>query len=133
MRNFFQNKYSAVIILFMFTAGTIFIFKSLLESQGFDVRFLLIANLILFFVTLCGFFIQMKGLKSASTNAFIRGIYLSFLLKLFVIMIAVAVYLFVMRSRLNKPSLFTSMGIYLLYAAVEVFQLMKIARRKSDA
>lgn len=133
MSNFFQNKYSSVIILFVLIAGAIFIFKSLLQSMGFDVRFLLIANLLLFFVTLCGFFIQMNGLKSANTNAFIRGVYFSFLIKLFVIMIAVAIYLFIMRSRLNKPSLFTSMGIYLLYAAVEVFQLMKIARSKSDA
>ena len=133
MSNFFQNKYSSVIILFVLIAGAIFIFKSLLQSMGFDVRFLLIANLLLFFVTLCGFFIQMNGLKSANTNAFIRGVYFSFLIKLFVIMIAVAIYLFIMRSRLNKPSLFTSMGIYLLYAAVGVFQLMKIARRKSDA
>ena len=133
MSNFFQNKYSSVIILSVLIAGAIFIFKSLLQSMGFDVRFLLIANLLLFFVTLCGFFIQMNGLKSANTNAFIRGVYFSFLIKLFVIMIAVAIYLFIMRSRLNKPSLFTSMGIYLLYAAVEVFQLMKIARSKSDA
>ena len=133
MSNFFQNKYSAVITLFVLIAGAIFIFKPLLQSLGFDVRFLLIANLLLFFVTLCGFFIQMNGLKSANTNAFIRGVYFSFLIKLFVIMIAVTIYLFIMRSRLNKPSLFTSMGIYLLYAAVEVFQLMKIARSKSDA
>ncbi len=132
MKKIFQNKYLAVIILFVFMCAAILILNSFLQSLGFDIKFLLAANLLLFLLTLSGVFIQIKGLKSANPNAFIRGVYSSFLLKLFVIMIAVAIYLFIMKSRLNKPSLFTSMGIYILYAAVEVIQLMKIARRKPN-
>jgi len=133
MKRFFQNKYSAVIILFVCISAVILILKSFLQLHGFDTRFLLVANLLLFLITIFGFLIQMRGLKSANTNVFIRGVYSSFLLKLFVIMIAVVIYLFIMKSRLNKPSLFTSMGIYILYAVVEVFQLMKIARGKINA
>jgi hypothetical protein len=38
-----------------------------------------------------------------------------------------------MGGQVNKPSLFTSMGIYLVYTSMEVIQLMKIARKKTDA
>jgi len=133
MKNFFGNKYSGVIILFVFLCAAVIILKSFLLSLGFDFKFLLIANLLLFLLTLAVIFIQTRGLKSPNPNVFLRGIYFSFLLKLFIIMIAVLIYVFMMKSRLNKPSLFTSMGIYILYAAAEVIQLMKIARRKNNA
>jgi hypothetical protein len=50
-----------------------------------------------------------------------------------IIMIAVIFYIFITGGKVNKPSLFTSMGIYFLYTSIEVTQLMKIARRKPNA
>jgi hypothetical protein len=75
----------------------------------------------------------MKGLRSANINAFIRGVYSSLLLKMVIIMIAVIIYIFITGGKVNKPSLFTSIGIYFLYTSIEVTQLMKIARRKPNA
>ena len=128
-----QKKYAPVIILFILINVMVFIFKPFLEQTGFEIGFLLIANAVLCILSLSGFFIQMKGLKSSNINAFIRGVYSSLLLKMVVIMIAVIVYIFVTGGRVNKPSLFTSMGIYFIYTSIEVTQLMKIARRKPDA
>lgn len=125
--------YAPVILLFVFITAIIFIFKSFLELNGFELSFLFIANMILFLLSLSGFFIQMKGLKSTNINAFIRGIYSSLLLKMFIIMIAVIIYIFITGGKVNKPSLFTSMALYFLYTSVEVTQLMKIARQKPDA
>jgi len=128
-----QKKYVPVIVLFVFINAMVFIFKSFLQLNGFEIRFLLIANTILLILSLSGFFIQLRGLKSSNVNAFIRGVYSSLLLKMIIIMIAVFVYMFITNGKVNKPSLFTSMGIYLLYTSIEVTQLMKIARRKPDA
>ena len=128
-----QKKYVPVIVLFILINGMVIIFKSLLQLNGFEIGFLLIANVVLFILSLSGFFIQVKGLKSSNINAFIRSIYVSLLLKMIIIMIAVIVYLFVNGGKVNKPSLFTSMGIYFLYTSIEVAQLMKIARRKPNA
>jgi hypothetical protein len=111
----------------------IFVFKPFLESAGFDIAFLFIANTILFLLSVSVFFIQMKGLISANANAFVRGIYSSFLLKLFIIIIALTPYIFIIDGKVNKPSLFTSMALYFLYTSIEVTQLMKIARQKPDA
>ena len=128
-----QKKYVPVIVLFVFVNAMVFIFKSFLQLNGFEIRFLLIANAILLILSLSGFLIQLKGLKSSNVNAFIRSVYSSLLLKMVIIMIAVFFYMFITSGKVNKPSLFTSMGIYLLYTSIEVTQLMKIARRKPDA
>jgi hypothetical protein len=122
-----------LIVLFVFINVMVFIFKSFLQLNGYEIRFLLITNAVLFILSLSGFFIQMKGLKSSNINAFIRSVYSSLLLKMVIIMIAVIVYIFITGGKVNKPSLFTSMGIYFLYTSIEVTQLMKIARRKTNA
>jgi Ca2+/Na+ antiporter len=126
-------KYLPVAGLYILINVIVFIFKSGLQSYGFDTRFLLIANTILFFISLSGFLIQAKGLKSTNTNAFIRSVYVSFILKLFIVLIVVFAYVFLTKGKINKPSLFTSMGLYIVYTSIEVIQLMKIARRKPDA
>jgi hypothetical protein len=128
-----QKKYVPVIVLFIFINGMVFIFKPFLQLNGFETGFLLIANAVLFILSLSGFFIQVKGLKSSNINAFIRSIYVSLLLKMVIIMIAVIAYIFITGGKVNKPSLFTSMGLYFLYTSIEVTQLMKIARRKPNA
>ena len=128
-----QNKYAPLIVLFVSINAVVFIFKSFLQQNGFATGFLLIANAVLCILSLSAFLIQMKGLKSGNSNVFIRGIYISLLLKILIVMIAVLACMFITRGKFNRPSLFTSMGIYLLYTSIEVAQLMKIARRKPHA
>ncbi len=127
------KKFVPIILLFVLLTAIVFILKSFLKANGFSINFLLIGNLILFTISFSGFLFQVRGLRSANTNAFIRGVYSSLLIKMFVIIIAVFTYAFLTGGNVNKPSLFTCMGLYFLYTAVEVKQLMKIARKKSDA
>ncbi len=94
---------------------------------------MIVANAILFILLFLDFYIQTKGVRSTNINAFIRGIYSSLLLKMFVIVAAILVYILVMGGETNKPSILASMGIYLVYTSLEVIQLMKIARKKPDA
>ncbi len=126
------KKFAPLILLFVLITLIIFILKPFLKSNGFSINFLLIGNLILFMISFSGFLFQVRGLRSTNTNAFIRGIYSSLLIKMFVIIIAVFMYAFITNGKVNKPSLFTCMGLYFLYTAIEVKQLMKIARKKSD-
>ena len=127
------SKSIPVIVLFILINALAFIFKNFLHSYGFGIKFLLMANLLLFCLSLSGFFIQMRGLKSVNINAFIRSVYASLLLKIFVVIIALGIYLFITKGKVNKPSLFTAMALYILYAAIEVKQLMKISRKKTNA
>ena len=133
MTNDLFKKFIPVIVLFVLINLPVLLFKTFLAESGFEISFLLIANALLFVLTLFGFFIQSKTVSSSNVNAFIRGIYSSLLLKMFVIVAAIFIYIYVTGGKINKPSLFTSMVFYLLYTAVEVVQLMKLARKKSNA
>lgn len=128
-----QKKYVPVILLFVFINILLFIFRPFLMLHGFEFHFLIIANAVLCALSLSGYFIQVKGLKSSNINAFIRGVYSSLLLKMVIIMILLISYILINGGKVNEPSLFTSMGIYFVYTALEVSQLMKIAHRKPDA
>jgi hypothetical protein len=132
MKNDLFKKCIPVIVLFVFINLPILLFKAFLIKSGFDVSFLLIANAVIFLLTLFGFFIQFKTVSSSNVNAFIRGIYSSLLLKMFVIVAAIFIYIYITGGKVNKPSLFTSMAFYLLYTFIEVVQLMKLARKKTN-
>ena len=127
------KKLLPVIVFFILINALVVIFGYSLIAAGFNAGFLLAANVILFLLTCFGFFIQTKGVRSTNVHAFIRGVYSSLLLKMFVIVGAIVVYILIMSGQVNKPSLFTSMGIYLVYTSMEVIQLMKIARKKTNA
>ena len=127
------KKFIPVIALFVLINILVFIFTKNLTAAGFNIAFLLVANLVLFILSFFGFFIQSKGVRSTNINAFIRGVYSSLLLKMFVIVAAILIYILIMGGEVNKPSLYTAMGIYLIYTSIEVIQLMKLARKKPDA
>ncbi|RNI40294.1 hypothetical protein EFY79_03060 [Hanamia caeni] len=127
------KKFIPVIGLFLFINLIIFIFFNSLKEAGFNVAFLIVANIVLFLLTFFGFYIQTRGVRSTNINAFIRGVYSSLLLKMFVIVGAILIYIVAMGGEVNKPSILTSLGIYLVYTFTEVVQLMKIARKKPDA
>lgn len=132
MREAFR-KFIPVIVLFALVNTVVLIFKTFLVSQGFGIEFLIIANLMLFLISFFGFVIQTKALDSTNINAFIRGVYSSLLMKIFIVIIVLGLYLFITRGKVNKPSLFTSMGLYIFYTVLEVMQLMKISRKKPNA
>ena len=131
MNSTITKKFIPVILLFVVINIVIFVFKHSLVDYGFDIPFLLVANVVLFLLSLFGFYIQTRGVRSANLNAFVRGLYSSLLLKMFVIVGAIFIYIYVMEGQVNKPSLFTSMAIYLIYTSIEVIQLMKIARKNN--
>jgi hypothetical protein len=129
----FIKKLIPLLSLFIFVNILLLIFKNILTGYGFDVNFILGANVVLFLLSLSGFFIQNKGVRSSNINAFIRGVYSSVLLKMFIIMGGILIYILIAGGKVNKPALFTSMAIYILYTSVEVIQLMKIIRKKPNA
>lgn len=133
MKQPFIKKYIPLMALFIVINILVFIFKSILFENGFEINFILAANAILFLITFFGFLIQARRLNSANINAFLRGIYASLLMKMFIIMAAVFIYVLMADGKVNKPALFTSMGIYILYTSIEVIQLMKIVRKNPNA
>ena len=127
------RMFAPIFILFICINALVFIFKSFLEAHGFSTSFLAVANLLLFGISLSGFFLQMRGLKSAKIYALVNGVYASLLIKIFIVIVTLGVYLFIVKGKVNKPSLFTSMALYILYTIIEVKQLLKISRSNPNA
>ena len=128
-----RKAFLPIVVLFIILNGAILTFKTFLDSRGFDREFLIWANLVLFFISIGGFLLQSKGLESPNPQAFVRGMYASMMFKMFICIIVVLIYVFLFRNKINKPGLFTAMGMYVVYTVVEVSALMKVARAKKNA
>jgi hypothetical protein len=122
------------IIIFFLLLNALFIAgKNFLERSGFDQTVLIIGNLILFAATLVSFVFAKQGLRSENPQAFVRSVYMSIMIKLFISVIAALVYIFLFRKNVNRPALFTCMGLYLVYTFIEVSVLTKLLKEKKNA
>jgi hypothetical protein len=127
-----RKAFLPIVVLFFILSLAIQVFKTFLDGHGLDREFLKWANLFLFFISIGGFLLQRKGLESPNPQAFVRGMYASMMFKMFICIIVVLIYVFLFRSKINKPGIFTAMGMYVVYAVVEVTALMKLARTKRN-
>ena len=122
-----------LIILFILLNALLLTGKNFLERSGFDQSVLIIGNLILFAATLVSFVFARQGLRSENPQAFVRSVYMSIMIKLFICVIAAVIYIFLFRKNLNRPALFTCMGLYLVYTFIEVSVLTKTLKEKRHA
>ncbi|MGZ3859518.1 MAG: hypothetical protein ACXVMS_08300 [Flavisolibacter sp.] len=119
-----------LVLFFIALNGFFLTARHLLERWGVDQDVVVIGNLLLFLITLLSFSLGLKGLKNPNPHAFVRSVYSGMMLKLFVCIIAAFIYIAFYRSTLNKPALFTCMGLYLVYTFAEVSILMKLLKQK---
>lgn len=122
-----------VIVLFVALSGFFLTGKSFLERNGFEQEVLIVGNLVVFAVTLLSFWITLRSLKSENPNKFVRAAMLNSMLKLFICAIAAFVYIFIFRDQVNKPALFTCIGLYFVYTFFEVSILTRLLKGKKNA
>ena len=133
MRTSNKGALAPVIIFFVILNAFFLSGKTFLEQHGFDQSVLIIGNLVLFAATLLSFFSAKRGLIAENPNAFVRSVYGSIMVKLFICIIAAIIYIFLFRKNLNKPALFGCMGLYLVYTFIEVSVLTKLLKEKKNA
>ena len=118
------------VVLFFIVLNAFFIAgKNMLGRWGMDQDVLIIGNLLLFLITLVSFTLAQKGLKNPNPHAFVRSVYSGMMVKLFLCVIAVFIYVSAFKITYNKPALFTCMALYLVYSFMEVSILMKLLRK----
>ena len=122
-----------VILIFIVLNGFFVSGKNMLQRWNVDRDVVIIGNALLFIITLISFLLAQRGLKNPNPHAFVRSVYMSVMLKLFVFIIAAFVYIAMYKSNLNKPALFVCMGLYLVYTFLEVSVLMKMLKQKKNA
>jgi hypothetical protein len=127
-----RRAFLPIVILFVALNGFFIAGKGMLDRWGADQNVLIIGNGLLFLVTLISFVMAQKGLKSTNPHAFVRSVYGSIMIKLFVCLIAAFIYIFLFRKDLNKPAFFTLMGLYLVYTFIEVSTLTKMLKQRAN-
>ena len=125
-----RRDFAPIVLVFVMITALAIVFRSRSVAWNLDSDVVIFGNLFLFLVTLFSFFIAKKGLQAKSPHAFMRSVYGSIMIKLFICMIAAFIYISMNKAELNKPALFTCMGLYLVYTFMEVAVLMKQLREK---
>jgi hypothetical protein len=120
-------------LLIFITMNALFVTgRNWLAKMGINQEVVILGNLLLFAVTFASFFITKRSFASQNPNAFLRAMYGGFIIKFFVIAIAAFIYIMATKKNVNKPGLFTCMGLYVLYTSLEVAALMKLLRAKKN-
>lgn len=127
-----RKPFFLIAILFIALNAFFISGKQMLTRWGADQDVLIIGNVVLFLITFISSLVAVRGLNSTNPHAFVRGIYGSITLKLFACMIAALVYIAMYKKDLNKPALFTLMGLYLLYTFIEVSALTKLLKKNPN-
>lgn len=126
-----NNTPLLLLILFLGIAIIVLLCRQFLIKHHFDTMFLLVSDTLLFMISIVSYYLQLRTLANPNPHAFVRGVYTSMLIKLFVCMIAITFYIFTKSGEVNQPALFTAMGLYLVYTGIEVAGLMKALRKNA--
>ena len=127
------NGLMPLLIIYTALNGFFISGKNLLERWNVDQDVLIIGNTFLFLITLLSYLLAKRGLANPNPHAFVRAVYGSIMLKLFVCVIAAVVYLALYKKEFNKPAFFTLMGLYLVYTFLEVSVLTKTLKQQKNA
>jgi hypothetical protein len=82
-------------------------------------------------ISLISLNLQIKGMKNANPNVFVRSVMGSMIIKMFVVVGVVFAYVSLSGDHFNKRGIFISLFFYLIYLAVEVYSLMKLNKQKN--
>ena len=110
--------------------GLIIIFKPRLLDLGTHVNVLMAGNLIMAIISLVSYFLSRQGLASSTHNAFIRAVYGSTLIKLFLCVIGIVTYVLIYKPDVSKLTIFMLLFLYLVYTVFETLSLFRLTRLK---
>lgn len=122
-----------VVIFFVIINGILIAGRNLLNRWSVDSDVVAIGNILLLLITFFSFLLAKRGLNNPNPYAFVRSVYMSVMLKLFICIIAAFIYIAIYKSNLNKPALFICMGLYLVYTFLEIATLTKLLKQKKNA
>jgi Ca2+/Na+ antiporter len=124
------SSFLPVLLLFIFLNAFFIVGKNLLSRWNADQEVLIIGNLLLFVITVITFFLAIKAMDNPNPQVFIRSVYGSIMIKMFICIIAALIYIATFKTQINKPALFTCMGLYLVYTFIEVSIVTKLLKHQ---
>jgi hypothetical protein len=115
-----------LVILYIISTALFIIFRPRLDAKGINAVVVIVANLVLFTVTMLNLFFQYRNMDNPNPNAVIRGVIAGTFLKLFLLAAAVIIYLLAARAQRSVNAVFVAMGLYIIYTWLEVRISLKL-------
>jgi hypothetical protein len=115
-----KKRYLPLILLFVFVNANSVLFKAFMQRHQIDNAVVMLANSLLFFISVLSMNMQLKSVNNTNPHAMVRGVMGSVVLKLFVLGTAAFVYLYAAGESKSVNALFISMALYLFYTWLEV-------------
>ena len=118
-------------ITFLVLTVIIFAANIFYADKRIDYTVVMAANCLFFLISLFVFRMQYKAMFNSNPNVFIRSVMAGMIIKVFACVIAVVAYYLISRTMFNKPAVYISMIIYLIFLIVEVRTIMKLNKSKN--
>ena len=118
-------------ITFLILTAIIFLLKIFYTGKNIDHAVLIGANCLFFLVSLFVFRMQYRAMHDSNPNVFIRSVMAGMIIKVFTCITAVVAYYFLSGTMFNKPAVYISMVIYIIFLTVEVRTIMKLNKQKN--
>ncbi len=123
-----KRSFLPIVVFFIITTAVFFAGGKLLEKNNISRDVLFAGNTVIFAATLLSFLVYYRSLRSAAATGVIKGMYLSFVVKFFICLLAAFAYILIEKKNINKPALFICMGLYIFYTVIEVATLQRLLR-----
>ena len=114
------RNYFYLLLFFVLTSTICLGFKYKQYDDRVDFNVIEAGNVLLFILSIVSCMMHMKASESKNPNAFVRSIQGSFLLKLFVLVSATFIYVYMAGAGRNAPAIFICMALYVIYTVLEV-------------
>src|SRR5262245_37997248 len=103
------RSFIPLLLIFIITNAAFIASKALFTRWGIDTTVLIYGNLVLFGATLLSFFLFTRSMGTKNAQAIVRTVYSGVLSKIMICVLAVAIYVFVAGSNVNKAAIFACM------------------------
>jgi hypothetical protein len=102
-----------------------------LLKRGVDREVLLIANSVIYAMSIITFFLQQKALEDKNPQVFVRSVMATMMIRMLVCAGAVLVYKLFAGDAFSSTTVFISLFLYLIYLAAEAAAIMKLNKNKN--
>lgn len=127
----FRFKVLLPLFVTFFVLTAIIILANMFYAGGIDYTVVMAANCLFFLISLFVFRMQFVAMHNSNPNVFIRSVMGGMIIKVFGCIIAVVGYYFLSGKLFNKPAVYISMVIYIIFLTVEVRTIMKLNKQKN--
>lgn len=129
--NFSFKTVMPLFFTFLVLAVVIFVGNFLFNDRGIDYVVVMGGNCLFFLISLFVFRMQYVAMYDKNPQVFIRSVMGGMLIKVFACVAAVIAYYFLSAGTFNRPAVYISMVIYIIYLVVEVKTIMKLNKTKN--